>query len=202
MTGSSLLSLAVPCGAYLLGGVPFGLLVGKLAGGGDVRRMGSGNIGATNVARSVGPAAGVLTLLLDVSKGAIAAWAGWSVRGSINDACVAGFCAVLGHVFPVYLSFWGGKGVATALGAFLVLDPRATLGAGLVFAVVVGAGRRVSLGSIVACVALPVLLHLRGAAPAVLATAWSCSLLILIRHRENLRRLVAGTEPRLGAGKP
>ena len=202
MNESRLLPLVIPCFAYLLGGVPFGLLVGRIFGAGDIRRTGSGNIGATNVARSLGPLAGLLTLLLDLSKGALAAWAGGAIRGRMSDACVAGFCAILGHVFPVYLKFRGGKGVATGLGAFLILDPRATLGAAVVFAAALAASRRVSLGSVLGSISLPLVLHYQGAAPVVLATAWACCLLIIFRHRENLRRLVAGTEPRLGVRKP
>ena len=201
MTEIGALGVLVPC-AYLLGAVPFGLLIGKLFGGRDVRQSGSGNIGATNVARTFGALAGLLTLTLDLSKGMLSAWAGASLRGSVSDACVAGFSAILGHMFPVYLGFRGGKGVATGLGVFLILDPRATSGAALVFAAATAITRRVSLGSILASLTLPLLLHLRGAPSSILLTAWATSLLILLRHRENLRRLLAGTEPRLGAGKP
>jgi glycerol-3-phosphate acyltransferase PlsY len=178
------------------------LLLGKLLAGRDVRRTGSGNIGATNVARAFGPAAGILTLGLDVSKGMLAAWAGGAVRGRIADACLAGFCAILGHMFPVYLGFRGGKGVATGLGVFLMIDLPATLAAVLVFAIGVGVSRRVSLGSMLASMALPIVLHWRGASLSVLLAAWATCLLVVARHHENLRRVLAGTEPRLGARKP
>jgi acyl phosphate:glycerol-3-phosphate acyltransferase len=201
VSGTSLLAFLVPCAAYLLGAVPFGLLLGKLLAGKDVRRAGSGNIGATNVARTFGPAAGILTLMLDLSKGMLAAWAGGAVRGRISDACLAGFCAILGHMFPVYLGFRGGKGVATGLGVFLMIDLPATLGAALIFAVAAGASRRVSVGSILGSLALPILVSLRGASAPVLLAAWATCLLIIVRHYENVRRLLAGTEPRLGAGK-
>jgi len=191
----------VPVAAYLLGAVPFGLLVGKAFGGADIRRAGSGNIGATNVARSLGPAAGVLTLLLDVSKGALAAWAGGALGGPAG-ASLSGLAAVLGHIFPVYLGFRGGKGVATGLGVFLILDARATGVAALVFLASVGATRRVSVGSMLGCLSLPLILHYRDAPQGIVATAWACCLLIVYRHRGNLVRLIQGTEPRLGEPKP
>ena len=192
----------VPVAAYLLGAVPFGLLVGKAFGGADIRRAGSGNIGATNVTRSLGPAAGVLTLLLDVSKGALAAWAGGALGGGPAGASLSGLAAVLGHIFPVYLGFHGGKGVATGLGVFLILDARATAVAALVFLAAVGATRRVSVGSMLGCLSLPLILHYRDAPQGIVATAWACCLLIVYRHRGNLVRLIQGTEPRLGAPKP
>ena len=192
----------IPLAAYLLGAVPFGLLVGRAFGGADIRRSGSGNIGATNVARALGPAAGVLTLLLDVSKGALAAWAGGALGGGPGWASLAGVAAVLGHVFPVYLGFRGGKGVATGLGVFLFLDPRATALAAAVFLGALAATRRVSVGSILGAISLPLILHYREAPPALLTAAWTCCLLIVYRHRDNLIRLIQGTEPRLGAHKP
>lgn len=191
----------IPFAAYLLGAVPFGLLIGRAFGGADIRRSGSGNIGATNVARSVGPAAGALTLLLDVSKGALSAWAGGALGGGTIGASLAGLGAVLGHIFPVYLKFRGGKGVATALGVFMILDPRATAIAALVFLGGLGATRRVSVGSLLGSISLPLILHYREAPPATLAAAWACCLLIVYRHRDNLTRLIQGTEPRLGANK-
>ncbi|MCI0409272.1 MAG: glycerol-3-phosphate 1-O-acyltransferase PlsY [Acidobacteria bacterium] len=191
----------IPIAAYLLGAVPCGLLVGKAFGGGDIRRSGSGNIGATNVARSLGPAAGVLTLLLDVSKGALSAWVGGALGGGPGGASLAGLAAVLGHVFSVYLGFRGGKGVATGLGVFLILDPRATAVAAMVFVGALGATRRVSVGSMLGSISLPLALHFRGAPPEFLAAAWACCLLIVYRHRDNLTRLIQGTEPRLGEKK-
>ncbi len=193
-------ALAV-AGGYLLGAVPFGWLLGRLGRGLDVRRVGSGNIGATNVGRSVGAWAGILTLVLDVGKGAAAAWgAGW-LSGQPAVAMAAGLAAVAGHIFPVYLGFKGGKGVATGLGVFLVLAPPETLGAGVLFLAAAAATRRVSVGSIAATISLPVILLVRQASPALLLTALASSLLIVIRHSENIRRLFAGTEPRMGEGK-
>lgn len=186
--------------AYLVGAVPFGLILGKLWGGTDVRERGSGNIGATNVARSLGPVAGVATLVLDVSKGAAATWAGGRFLGEPRGASLAALAAIVGHIFPIYLGFRGGKGVATGFGAFLLLDTPATLGAAVVFLVAVIATRRVSAGSVLGVSSLPLLLHVRGAQPAILVAGWLSCLLIVFRHRENLRRLLAGSEPRLGGG--
>jgi len=187
--------------AYLLGAIPFGWLLGRLAGGLDVRRVGSGNIGATNVARSLGPWAGILTLALDVGKGAAAVWGAGRITGQPGVAVAAGLAAVAGHVFPVYLRFKGGKGVATGLGAFLVLAPGATLGAGALFLVAVAMTRRVSAGSVLAAASLPVILLVCRAAPNLILAGLASSLLILFRHAENIRRLFSGSEPRIGAGK-
>ena len=197
-----MLPVAAVAGAYLLGAVPFGWLLGRLAGGMDVRRVGSGNIGATNVARSLGPWAGILTLALDVGKGAAAVWGAGRLAGSPGVAMAAGLAAVAGHVFPVYLGFRGGKGVATGLGAFLVLDPIAAAGAALVFLAAVAVSRRVSAGSILAAASLPVILLFREAPPGLVLTGLAASLLIILRHAENIRRLFQGTEPKLGAKKP
>src|ERR1700758_2868801 len=118
----SLALLSIPLGAYLLGSIPFGLLFTRLFGGGDVRKAGSGNIGATNVARVAGPLAGILTLIFDTAKGAAAVWlAGRVTNDSATWMMIAGFVVLLGHCFPVWLKFKGGKGVATALGVFLAL---------------------------------------------------------------------------------
>ena len=187
--------------AYLVGAIPFGWLLGRLAGGLDVRRMGSGNIGATNVARSLGPWAGILTLALDVGKGAAAVWGAGKITGQPGVAVAAGLAAVAGHVFPVYLGFKGGKGVATGLGAFLVLAPGATLGAGALFVAAAAATRRVSVGSILAAASLPVILLLFREAPGLVLAGLASSLLILFRHSENIRRILSGTEPRIGEGK-
>ncbi len=126
--------LAIPFAAYLLGSIPFGLLLTKLFGGGDVRKAGSGNIGATNVARVVGPLAGILTLVFDTAKGTAAVWlAGRVSNESAAWMMIAAFAVLLGHCFPVWLNFKGGKGVATALGVFLALCPLAAVSALLLF---------------------------------------------------------------------
>jgi len=192
----------VALGAYLVGSIPFGLIVARVLGGTDIRNSGSGNIGATNVARSLGATAGVLTLFLDLGKGAGAAWLGGKLAGVPEGSCIAGLAAVLGHVFPLYLRFRGGKGVATGLGVFLILEPISVALAALVFLAGVAATRRVSVGSMLGALALPMILHFREIRWSLTITAWVCSLLILYRHRDNLARLWRGTEPKLGAGKP
>ncbi len=196
MTASPAALGAILMAAYLLGSIPFGLLLGKALGV-DVRRSGSGNIGATNVARSLGPGAGIATLLLDASKGALAAWAGGRLLGP-EGAAAAGCAATLGHIFPLYLSFRGGKGVATGLGAFLIVDPYAALAAAGIFLAVITLTRRVSAGSLAGSLALPIALFLRDASPAVQIAGWVCAMLVIFRHRDNMARLLAGTEPRIG----
>lgn len=194
--------LAVPLAAYLLGSVPCGLLLAQLFAGTDVRQSGSGNIGATNVARVVGPLAGVVTLILDVAKGAGAVLLAEKL---LNSSAVwmtaAAVAALLGHCFPVWLKFKGGKGVATAAGVFLVLSPLACLAAAILFILVVVFWRYVSLGSISAAAALPLLLYLLwapGHAPpaAVTLGALAATLLIIYKHRGNIERLLQGTEPK------
>lgn len=203
-----MLHVAVVALAYTLGSIPFGFLLVRLRGGGDVRETGSGGTGATNVTRRAGKGVGLLTLLLDASKGAVAvlvaraalgagSWAEWWV-------CAAAAAAVLGHVFPVWLRFRGGKGVATGLGVFLVLAPPATLCALAAFVAVVGLWRYVSLGSMAAAVVLPLAvwslaaagLSDRAAAP-VLALAALGAALIVLMHRANIGRLLRGEESRL-----
>jgi glycerol-3-phosphate acyltransferase PlsY len=197
MTGNPAIVGLVLASAYLLGAIPFGLILGKALSGVDVRRSGSGNIGATNVARSLGAGAGVATLLLDAAKGALAAWAGGRILGP-EGAALAGLAATVGHVFPIYLGFRGGKGVATGLGAFAVVDPYAAVAAAVVFLVTVALSRRVSAGSLAGCVALPIALHLREAPMLSQIAGLACVVLVLFRHRSNMSRLLAGTEPRIG----
>jgi len=192
-----------PAIAYLVGSVPFGLLVVKARGGPDVRSIGSGNIGAANVWRNVGALSGAVTLLFDAGKGDLAVW--WAGRvsgGNLRWMTVAAVLAVVGHMFPVWLRFRGGKGVATALGVLLPICPVAVaVAAGFWLAAVLLWGYS-SLGSIVATVAFPILLYWLYAphhAPPtylILGTV-SISVLILAKHRVNLQRLVAGTENRL-----
>jgi acyl phosphate:glycerol-3-phosphate acyltransferase len=193
--------------AYLLGSIPFGLLLAKLFGGSDLRKSGSGNIGATNVARVVGPAAGILTLLLDAAKGALAVWFAGGLSGqSATLIMLAGVAALLGHCFPVWLKFKGGKGVATALGVFLMLAPLAALGAALFFLLVVLLWRYVSLGSVSAAAAMPLLVYFLwapGHAPplVVIFGTLFASALVIFKHDTNLQRLVDGTEPKFSFGK-
>ncbi|HEX8499640.1 MAG TPA: glycerol-3-phosphate 1-O-acyltransferase PlsY [Pyrinomonadaceae bacterium] len=198
-----MLHVAVVALAYLLGSVPFGYLLVRLRGGGDVRETGSGGTGATNVTRRAGRGAGILTLLLDASKGAAAVLAARAALGEGAGwwVCAAAAAAVLGHVFPVWLRFRGGKGVATGLGVFLVLAPLATLAALVVFAAVVWLWRYVSLGSVTATAVLPLAVWALGRlgvgdrAPApVLAVAVTGAALIVFMHRANIGRLLRGEE--------
>jgi len=193
---------AIPFAAYLLGSIPFGLLFAKLFGGADVRQAGSGNIGATNVVRVVGPLAGILTLVFDTAKGAAAVWlAGRVTNESATWMMIAGFAVLLGHCFPVWLKFKGGKGVATALGVFLALCPLAAVSALLLFLLCVAYWRYVSLGSVAAAAAMPLLIYFlwapRHAPPIIIdAGTLAIALLVIYKHDGNLQRLVEGTEPR------
>ena len=189
--------------AYLLGSIPFGLLIVKASHGQDVRTTGSGNIGAANVARSAGAVAGVLTLLLDAGKGYLAVWmAGRWTGGSARWMMAAAVAAVVGHVFPVWLGFRVGKGVATGLGVFLPICPQAVAAAAALWLLMVGFWRYSSLGSIVAAAALPVFVYVfyaPGHAPPTYVSLGTIliSLLVLAKHRGNMERLVAGKESRL-----
>jgi len=192
---------------YLLGSIPFGYLLVRARSGRDVRAIGSGNIGATNVARAAGWSTGVATLILDLAKGALAVWlAGHFSDGNIRIMMFAGLAAILGHIFPVWLKFSGGKGVATALGVFLMISWPAVAAAIAVFAIVVLFWRYVSLASVSAAAALPLLVYLLyapGHAPPTAVTAGTllASVLIIVKHRKNIERLMAGTEPRIETGQ-
>ena len=197
-----LVAIQVLAVAYLIGSIPFSFLVARAFGVHDVRRVGSGNVGATNVLRSAGKAAGALALALDVGKGAAAsALAGRLAPGDAALPAAAAVAAVVGHMFPVWLRFQGGKGVATGLGAFAPLAPTAALGAIAAFAVVALATRFVSLGSVASAVVLAgVVLGLRGADAVAVAAALSAAL-VVFRHLSNLRRILGGTESRMGQRK-
>jgi glycerol-3-phosphate acyltransferase PlsY len=192
--------------AYLLGSIPFGLLIVKAFGGPDIRAIGSGNIGAANVTRNAGKFAGILTLILDAGKGYAAVWlAAHYTHGNIRWMMIAALCAVIGHVFPIWLGFKGGKGVATGLGVFLPICWQAVAAAIVLWLAVVIFWRYSSLGSISAAVALPLfvyLLYAPGHAPPEYVTLGTVviSLLVLIKHRPNIARLIAGEEPRLNFG--
>ncbi|HVN08026.1 MAG TPA: glycerol-3-phosphate 1-O-acyltransferase PlsY [Patescibacteria group bacterium] len=198
----------LPLAGYLMGSIPFGFLIVRLTRGTDVRASGSGNIGATNVNRVAGAGAGLLTLLLDIAKGYGAVWlAGRLTGGDVACMAATGLAAVVGHMFPVWLKFRGGKGVATTVGVFVPLCWMAVAAAAVVWVVVVSLWRYVSLASVVAAGALPVCMYLLYApgthhAPPLsvsLATA-VVSILIVVKHRENVRRLLAGSENRLTMG--
>jgi acyl phosphate:glycerol-3-phosphate acyltransferase len=217
-----LLLIAAP--AYLLGSIPFGYLFVRLFRGEDVRLAGSGNIGATNVARK-SPALGVLTLLLDALKGSatvtIAVFLSppFFDRISVSQipwrqllppvssdyalwAAMAAFFAVAGHIFPIWLNFRGGKGVATGLGAFLMIAPKSVLLSAGIFLVLVLVFRYISLGSITAVAAFPniaLVLHEYGKSPLALVMMSMASVLIVVKHHANIRRLLTGTENRIGS---
>ena len=207
MSQSSLNLLWIPLAAYLLGSIPFGVLLAKLFGGGDVRSVGSGNIGATNVARAAGPLAGILTLAFDVAKGAVAVWL--AERFSNDSATwmtVAALAALVGHCFPVWLRFRGGKGVATAAGVFGVLCPFALIGALILFILVFAFWRYVSLASISAAAAMPLLVYFLwapGHAPPLIVTfgALAAAVLIVYKHDANIQRLAQGEEPKFSFSK-
>jgi glycerol-3-phosphate acyltransferase PlsY len=213
--------LTIAVVAYLLGSIPFGYLLVRAFRGHDIRESGSGNIGATNVARAA-PGLGLLTLLLDAGKGALAVLAavvllGYAEQGVLVQfswegighaqpaASMAALLAVAGHIFPPWLKFRGGKGVATGAGAFLLLVPKVILAALAIFVLVVVAFRYVALGSIAAVAAVPVLAYLTRASdfsPAAWGAMCATALLIVARHHGNLRRLFAGSEPRMEWRRP
>src|SRR5215472_5472763 len=209
------LFLIVAAVSYLLGSIPFGYLLVKFFRGQDIRLSGSGNIGATNVARSGARGLGVLTLLLDVLKGALAVGFGWALARSGYNVCgdhpctpalrlmaIAGLFAILGHLFPVWLKFKGGKGVATALGVFAILFPKAVLISLAIFVIVLVASRFVSLGSILAAISFPIAAWLlyRPEWPSLLLVSL-VAVLVVTKHHQNIRRLLAGNENRFGAPK-
>ena len=183
--------------AYLAGAIPFAYLVARRLGGIDVRRAGSGNVGATNVLRAAGAPLAGLVLGLDAGKGAAAVLAASGFGVGEGGQAAVGAAVVVGHVWPVWLRFRGGKGVAAAGGVFAVLAPVATALAGAVFVLVVATSRYVSLGSMIAAAVLPLLALAVGAPPATVGAAVGVGVLIVARHRENLTRLRSGTEWRL-----
>ncbi|MEP6994992.1 MAG: glycerol-3-phosphate 1-O-acyltransferase PlsY [Acidobacteriota bacterium] len=193
------LASALVAAGYLLGSISFAVLLVRLRTGRDIRAEGSGNAGATNVARSHGKGLGLAVAALDIAKGAAAVLLVRAFTADPRYAAAAGVAAVLGHVFPIFYGFRGGKGVATAVGAFLVLAPFPTLVCVAVFVVVVAATRYVSLGSVLAMVLLPpVAGALFGAPRAIVAAAAACAVLIVFKHRENLKRLSRGEERKWG----
>jgi glycerol-3-phosphate acyltransferase PlsY len=183
--------------AYGIGSIPFALLLARVHGA-DLRRVGSGNLGAANVMRASGATAGVIVAVLDMLKGATAVVIAQRLSDEPSAPALAGLAAVIGHVYPLWLRFRGGKGVATACGVFATLTPAAIGPALGIFVVVVAVTRYVSLGSILASVALPPIAYGLGADTPVVVAAFSIAALIVFRHRSNLTRLRAGTERRLG----
>ena len=191
--------------AYLLGSIPFGYLIVRATEGDDIRETGSGGTGATNVSRRAGKLAGIGTLLLDAAKGAAAVLIAKSLLGATHNLywwiALAAVAVILGHMFPVWLRFRGGKGVATGVGVFLMLAPIAVGLAGTLFLLMVWSTRYVSLGSIVAAAAIPLFVWLQhlfirpvGPLIPIMATATAGAILIIFAHRANIRRLIEGTE--------
>jgi len=184
--------------AYLLGSIPTGLLLAKAAGV-DIRSSGSGNIGATNVYRTLGRSVGIMTLAGDCLKGVLPVLTAACLVMSDNWIAAIGLAAFLGHIYTVFLGFKGGKGVATALGVFLAISPAAVGSAVLIFAFVVWKWRYISLGSISAAVAMPGMVAVFDSRPPVVIMTVIIALLIVWKHRENIKRLKEGTENKFKA---
>jgi glycerol-3-phosphate acyltransferase PlsY len=209
-----LATLLIVVAAYLLGSIPTGYLLVRLFRHQDIRQAGSGNIGATNVLRAGGKGLGAATFLLDMLKGCSAVGLGWLLGGLLLPHCpldklyeaeaLAALCAVLGHVFPVWLRFRGGKGVATGFGVFLAATPLAALAAISVFFLVLAISRYVSLASILGAASFPpfayFLVH-GDRPPFFIAVEIAVALIIIVKHHQNIRRLITGTESRLGKRK-
>ena len=185
--------------AYLLGSIPFALLMTRRWSAADLRLVGSGNLGAANVMRTSGVTAGVLVALLDMAKGAASVWLADRFTTNAAAPAAAGVAAIVGHVYPVWLRFRGGKGVATACGVFSVLTPMAVPPALTIFLGTAWLTKYISLGSVLASLALPPLAYATGSPSAAVAAAGAAAALIIFRHRSNVARLRAGTERRMGA---
>ncbi|MGH7833336.1 MAG: glycerol-3-phosphate 1-O-acyltransferase PlsY [Candidatus Binatia bacterium] len=184
--------------AYLSGSIPVGYLLGRRSGV-DVRQAGSGNIGATNVARVAGRTQGAFTLLGDAAKGLIPVVLSSYLGFSLEVSVLAGAAALLGHLFPLFLRFQGGKGVATALGVLIWLAPAGTLVLAGIFLATALSKRVVSLSSLIAAGAAPIVLWSLAYRPPVVALSVFFAIMIALRHRDNIRRLLAGVEPKFGS---
>jgi glycerol-3-phosphate acyltransferase PlsY len=185
--------------AYLIGSIPFALILARRWGARDLHRIGSGNIGAANVLRASGTTAGVLVAVLDISKGAAGVFVASRMSQSGSAPALAGLAAVVGHIYPVWLRFRGGKGVATACGVFSVLAPQAMALSAVVFFGAVWATRFISVGSVIGSLLLPPIAWATGSPPSVVVSACAAATLIVFRHRSNLSRVRLGTERRVGA---
>ena len=192
------MTAAIVLAGYLIGSIPFALLLARRWGS-DLRTVGSGNLGAANVMRSSGVTAGVLVAVLDMTKGAASVWLAARMSDGVELPAAAGLAAILGHVYPVWLRFRGGKGVATACGVFSMLTPLAVPPALAIFAAVVWLTKYISLGSLLASVALPPIAYASGSPPAAVLAASIAAAMIVFRHRSNVARLWTGTERRAGA---
>ena len=185
--------------AYLIGSIPFALLLARRWGTADLRAIGSGNLGAANVMRASGVKAGIVVALLDIAKGAASVALAQRLSPEGPASAIAGFAAIVGHIYPIWLRFRGGKGVATACGVFSVLTPAAVPPALLIFVAAVSLTKYVSFGSLVATVAFPPIAYAIGSPAPVVVVAFAASAMIVFRHRSNLVRLRTGTERRIGA---
>jgi glycerol-3-phosphate acyltransferase PlsY len=184
--------------AYLIGSIPFALILARRWGASDLRRIGSGNLGAANVMRASGVTAGILVAVLDMAKGAASVWIAERVSAGPGLAAAAGLAAIVGHIYPVWLRFRGGKGVATACGVFSVLTPLALPPAVVIFGAVVWLTKYISLGSVLATLALPPLAYAVGSPLPAVVAALAASIIIVFRHRTNVGRLRTGSERRIG----
>lgn len=196
MTPRALLLVAV---GYLLGSISFAVLLVRAKTGKDIRAEGSGNAGATNVMRAHGKTLGILVALFDIAKGAAAVILVRAFTSDPRAAAAAGLAVILGHVFPIFYGFRGGKGVATAVGAFAVLTPWATLVSVAVFALTVALSRYVSLGSMIAVTVLPLFAGLFHAPLPTVAAAAAAAAVVVLKHLENVKRLARGQERKLGS---
>lgn len=184
--------------AYAIGSIPFALLLARHWGA-DLRRVGSGNLGAANVMRASGVRAGVLVALLDVAKGAAGVLLAERLSDNAAAPALAGIAAVVGHIYPIWLRFRGGKGIATACGVFSVLTPAAMPASLAIFIAAVWATKYISAGSLLATVCLPPIAYATGSPAPIVAAACAVAALVVFRHRSNLDRIRAGTERRVGA---
>lgn len=194
-----LIGIIFVIGAYLVGSIPTGLLLAKGLGGVDIRETGSGNIGATNVYRTLGRKVGLLTLVGDCLKGLVPVLIAGLIGMNALWVSLIGLSAFLGHVYTVFLGFKGGKGVATALGVFLAVSPLSVLSALAVFSLVLYKWRYVSLASITAAAAMPSLLALIDGRPEIVGMSLLIAALVIVKHMENIKRLKSGTESKFRA---
>lgn len=199
MNTETAVSIAAVLG-YALGSIPFGLLLTKFGGAGDIRKIGSGSTGATNVLRTGRKGLAALTLALDAAKGSAAVVLGGMLAG-VPGIFFGGVMSMVGHNYPVWLKFKGGKGVATGLGIMLVADWRVAVGAGLVWLLMAFTLRISSAASLAAAVAAPILAWALDPPQPVLGLVLACVALVVLRHKDNIARLIAGKEPKIGAKK-
>jgi glycerol-3-phosphate acyltransferase PlsY len=193
--------MAVIILAYLIGSIPFALILARRWGGTDLRRIGSGNLGAANVMRASGVTAGVLVATLDMAKGAASVWLAARASGNAALPAAAGLAAIIGHIYPLWLRFRGGKGVATAAGVLIAFDWRLGLAVLVAWIIVVAATRYSSLAAIVAALFAPAAAwHILGAGP-MFAAVVAMGVLLLARHHANIRKLLRGEESRIGEKK-